>query len=645
VANKILKIILIENEKLCESLRFALYGNSQVEIIFIPLNDIRSKKTKEIAEDSDIIILDSTLKKCDPSDYYSEERDWLEKCEKSYFPFRTPFIYFTNRDRSEFIEKENKKLRKKNKAEIKSDAMTIEDDNMFTFFDSLNIKLMKIIAFSPCEGLDATRFSMAGVRMRKMWQFTKYDNICTNEIILRATNGDERTYIKGIPNLFFNIFPFTDNLLEKRNTILLNIMSNLSAQDGFSLIEDQFSELLAEYNKKQEFPFVISNSIMLPWKKEVLMAAQIKQGHVLINGESGTGKEMTAELVNLKTFGARAPKLKKINCAMIDENLATSLLFGHKKGSFTGANEDSQGIIYNAHKGALFLDEIHYLPKETLGKLLRFMEDGMITKLGGHKETRCDVKIIAATNSDEFTTNDKLHKLGFIQRFNFSIYIPPIRVRNYMYEFRDFFDPLWKKAISSFQKSQKIKCFNGIDEESGINFVKALTPYRFNVEEVLQEYTDSGKGELDARKIALVHAQCCFERCFTECRVKNWENSNLRGIYNYIINSITSYVLLHPDFIYEKNVNDAISSPGRKSSVEFDELYGLMMNFKKQNKNGIELQKEIFIKYGAFKKKNSLNNYLQRYKIKYKSNTDIIEKIEELRDTIRVNGCFFDYLN
>ena len=69
------------------------------------------------------------------------------------------------------------------------------------------------------------------------------------------------------------------------------------------------------------------------------------------------------------------------------------------------------------------------------------------------------------------------------------------------------------------------------------------------------------------------------------------------------------------------------------------------MNFKKQNKNGIELQKEIFIKYGAFKKKNSLNNYLQRHKIKYKSDIDIIEKIEELRDTIRVNGCFFDYLN
>ena len=96
---------------------------------------------------------------------------------------------------------------------------------------------------------------------------------------------------------------------------------------------------------------------------------------------------------------------------MIDKNLATSLLFGHKKGAFTGANEDSQGIIYNAHKGALFLDEIHYLPEETLGKLLRFMEDGMITKLGGHKETRCNVKIIAATNSDEFTTNEKFLRI------------------------------------------------------------------------------------------------------------------------------------------------------------------------------------------------------------------------------------------
>ncbi len=68
-----------------------------------------------------------------------------------------------------------------------------------------------------------------------------------------------------------------------------------------------------------------------------------------------------------------------------------------------------------------------------------------------------------------------------------------------------------------------------------------------------------------------------------------------------------------------------------------------MMNFKKQNKNGIELQKEISTKYGALEKKNSLNNYLQRHKIKYKSNISILGKIEELRNTLKIDGCFANY--
>ena len=125
----------------------------------------------------------------------------------------------------------------------------------------------------------------------------------------------------------------------------------------------------------------------------------------------------------------------------------------------------------------------------------------------------------------------------------------------------------------------------------------------------------------------------------------------MRGIYNYMLNSIISYALHNPNFIYKRNVEPIVAATdnitantvGRKYAVKFDQLYELMMNFKKENKNGIELQKEIFTRYGALEKKNSLNNYLQRHKTKYKSYTSVLEKIEKLRNMLRIDGCFADY--
>ena len=120
---------------------------------------------------------------------------------------------------------------------------------------------------------------------------------------------------------------------------------------------------------------------------------------ILLLGETGTGKELFAKFVHLMS-GRQADKFIPLNCAAIPKDLVESILFGHKKGSFTGATADQTGKFDQADRGTLFLDEIGELPLTTQAKLLRVLADGVIEPLGGTKPHKVDVRIIAATNLD-----------------------------------------------------------------------------------------------------------------------------------------------------------------------------------------------------------------------------------------------------
>jgi len=120
---------------------------------------------------------------------------------------------------------------------------------------------------------------------------------------------------------------------------------------------------------------------------------------ILLLGETGTGKELFAKFVHLMS-GRQADKFIPLNCAAIPKDLVESILFGHKKGSFTGAIADQAGKFDQADLGTLFLDEIGELPLTTQAKLLRVLADGIIEPLGGTKPHKVDVRIIAATNLD-----------------------------------------------------------------------------------------------------------------------------------------------------------------------------------------------------------------------------------------------------
>jgi two-component system response regulator HydG len=120
---------------------------------------------------------------------------------------------------------------------------------------------------------------------------------------------------------------------------------------------------------------------------------------VLILGETGTGKELVARSIHQQSRRARQT-LISVNCAAIPETLIESELFGYEKGAFTGANTNRMGLIEAADGGTLFLDEIGELPMEAQARLLRFIQEGEIRRIGSVQSRKVDVRLICATHRD-----------------------------------------------------------------------------------------------------------------------------------------------------------------------------------------------------------------------------------------------------
>jgi two-component system NtrC family response regulator len=152
---------------------------------------------------------------------------------------------------------------------------------------------------------------------------------------------------------------------------------------------------------------------------------------VLILGESGTGKEMTARAIHQRSSRKAGPFVA-INCSAIPESLIESELFGHEKGSFTGAHAQRKGRIEHSSGGTLFLDEIGEVPLPIQVKLLRFLQEQCIERVGGRQEILVDTRVIAATNSDlkkgmatGAFREDLFYRLAVVQ-----IVLPPLRDRD-----------------------------------------------------------------------------------------------------------------------------------------------------------------------------------------------------------------------
>ena len=174
---------------------------------------------------------------------------------------------------------------------------------------------------------------------------------------------------------------------------------------------------------------VVEAKVMKDLYQEVSLVAP-SMARVLLTGESGCGKEILAEHLHHWSSRTEEP-LIKINCAAIPENLLESELFGHEKGAFTGAQSSREGCFERANQGTLFLDEIGEMSLPCQAKLLRVLQDGLITRVGGTQSIQVDVRVISATNrqlEDEIVAGnfreDLFYRLNVIELF-----IPPLRER------------------------------------------------------------------------------------------------------------------------------------------------------------------------------------------------------------------------
>jgi DNA-binding NtrC family response regulator len=163
--------------------------------------------------------------------------------------------------------------------------------------------------------------------------------------------------------------------------------------------------------------------------QKIHIVAQTRM-NVLIQGESGTGKELVARAIHDQSPRGEMPFLP-INCAAITESLLESELFGHEKGSFTGAVATRQGMMETAEGGTLFLDEVGEMSLSLQVKLLRAIEQKEIIRVGGSEVIRVDVRIIAATNQDlKAKVAGKTFREDLFYRLNvFNILVPPLRER------------------------------------------------------------------------------------------------------------------------------------------------------------------------------------------------------------------------
>jgi two-component system nitrogen regulation response regulator NtrX len=210
------------------------------------------------------------------------------------------------------------------------------------------------------------------------------------------------------------------NFIEKppeQERVLLDVRNALAQG---RLREENRSLKRAEETRYQ----VIGESPALERVVESVRRASPTNATVLLLGESGVGKELIARAIHRNSLRSRE-RFVQVNCAAIPEELIESELFGHEKGSFTGATEKQIGKFEQADKGSIFLDEVGDMSQKTQAKVLRVLQEGEVERLGSARTIKVDVRVVAATNKD---LEQEIEKGTFREDLYFRLSVIPIRV-------------------------------------------------------------------------------------------------------------------------------------------------------------------------------------------------------------------------
>lgn len=204
--------------------------------------------------------------------------------------------------------------------------------------------------------------------------------------IMISGHGNVETAIEAVRNGAFDYLPKPPDM----NKLLITVKNAMENK----VLKEETKILKRKIEKSQD---ILGESMSIKKIKETILKVAPTDARVLITGENGTGKELVARWIHEKSHRSKGPFIE-VNCAAIPNELIESELFGHEKGSFTSAINQRKGKFEQANGGTLFLDEIGDMDLAAQAKVLRALQEGKISRIGGDKDIAVDVRIVAATN-------------------------------------------------------------------------------------------------------------------------------------------------------------------------------------------------------------------------------------------------------
>jgi two-component system nitrogen regulation response regulator NtrX len=263
-------------------------------------------------------------------------------------------------------------------------------------------------------------------------------------------------------------FDFMEKPLE-RDRVLLVLRNALERKQ----LQDQLREYRVDFEERYK---MVGDSKVLLAVHQVVARVAPTQASVLVTGESGTGKELVARAIHRNSTRAKK-SFVKVNCAAIPEELIESELFGHVKGSFTGASKDQIGKFVRADGGTIFLDEIGDMSMKTQAKVLRVLQDGDVEPVGAAKTVHADVRVVAATNK---SLPEEIEQGTFREDLYFRLNVVPLHLPA-LRERREDINALVEHFAETFcnENNFGVKKFSS----KALEALRAL-PWRGNVREL-----------------------------------------------------------------------------------------------------------------------------------------------------------------
>src|ERR1700678_3992639 len=238
-------------------------------------------------------------------------------------------------------------------------------------------------------------------------------------VVMISGHGNIETAVRATK---LGAFDFVEKPLSLEKTILV-VRNALE----YTRLEAENQRLREERDEQHQ---ILGSSVPMKALRQQIALTAPTNGRVLIYGESGTGKELVARALHASSLRGEM-QFVEVNCAAIPEELIESEMFGHRKGSFTGASEDKIGKFQKADGGTLFLDEVGDMSLKTQAKVLRVLEEQRFEPVGAHESVQVDVRVVAATNKNlEQEIDAGNFREALFYRLNvIPFHVPPLRER------------------------------------------------------------------------------------------------------------------------------------------------------------------------------------------------------------------------